>query len=50
MTMSIETLSALLDPEITRALKRLRAAIGELERDVAALEAEQARRAERRKE
>lgn len=43
-----ETLAALLDDEIARALDRLRAARDELERDIAALKAEQARRAQER--
>jgi len=50
MTMSVETLAALLDDEIDCALDRLRAARRAMKADIAALEAEQERRAERRKE
>jgi hypothetical protein len=48
MSMSIETISALLDSELERALARLRAARRDLKADIEALRAEQARRKERR--
>ena len=50
MTMSIETLAALLDSEIERALDRLRAARRDMKSDIEALEAERERRRARRKE
>jgi hypothetical protein len=50
MTITTETLAALLDDEILRALDRLRAARREIKSDIEALEAERARRAVRRKE
>ena len=46
--MSPETLAAMLDSEIDRALDRLRQARKEMKDDIAALEAERQRRAERR--
>ena len=46
--MSTETLAAMLDSEIERALDRLRQARREMKEDIAALEAERQRRAERR--
>jgi hypothetical protein len=45
-----ETIAALLDDEIERAIDRLRASRAEMKRDIAALEAEQERRGKRRKE
>ena len=48
--MSPETLSALLDDEIERAIDRLRAARREMKSDIEALENERDRRAARRKE
>jgi hypothetical protein len=42
--------AALLDGEITRAIARLREAIDDLGREIAALEAERERRTERRRE
>jgi hypothetical protein len=46
--MSLETLSAMLDEEIDRAIDRIRQARRELKEDIAALEEERRRRAERR--
>jgi hypothetical protein len=48
--MSPETLAALLDDEIERALDRLRAARRVMKDDIEALEAELGRRARRRRE
>jgi hypothetical protein len=50
MTMSIETLAALLDDELVRAIERLKQSRREMKADIAALRAERARRKERRKE
>jgi hypothetical protein len=50
MTMSVETLAALLDDEIERAIDRLRAARRDMTSDIEALEAERERRAAWRKE
>jgi hypothetical protein len=50
MTMSVETLAALLDEEIERALERLRAARRAMKDDIAALEAELDRRSAQQKE
>jgi hypothetical protein len=48
--MSPETLAALLDDEIERALDRLRAARRTMKEDIEALEAELDRRSRRRRE
>jgi hypothetical protein len=48
--MSVETLAALLDSEIERAIERLRASRSAMKLDIEALEAEQERRAARRRE
>jgi hypothetical protein len=43
------TCAGLLDHELTRAIDRLRAAVRDLNHEISALEAEQARRAKRRR-
>jgi hypothetical protein len=48
--MSPETLAGMLDFELDRALDRLRRAKAEIEKDIAELEVEQRKRAERRRE
>lgn len=45
--MNSETLAAMLDEEIDRAIDRIRQARRDLKEDIAALEAEKQRRAER---
>jgi hypothetical protein len=47
--MSVETLAALLDDEIERAIERLRSARRDMKREIAALEAERERRGAERK-
>jgi hypothetical protein len=49
MTMTAETLSALLDHELRRALDRLAAARREIDADIAAIESEIERRRVRRR-
>src|SRR5262249_56103983 len=50
MTFNTETISALLDEGIERALDRLRSARADLKRDIEKLENERERRVQRRKE
>lgn len=49
-TFNQETLAGLLDEELARAIERLHSARDDLKREIYALEQEQARRRQRRKE